>query len=135
MKTIISNSEPSNNVGIEKIHFENQESINEVKIVDYLEDPDNGQLIISLYSQLFSEGQLKISIHDSKVVIIVSELIGFNKTKTMYVSDWQSYSQQSYIRMRNISLLLPGDNFYLLRHFLVPEKFLLNIIIGKLIEN
>lgn len=135
MKAIMSNSEMSNNIGIEKVYFENRELINEVRIVDFLEDPEKGQLIISLYSQLFSDSQLKISIHDSKVVIIVSELIGFNKSTTAYVSDWQSYSQQSYVRMRNISLLLPGDNFYLLRHFLIPEKFLLNIIIGKLNDN
>lgn len=135
MKAIMSNSEMSNNIGMEKVYFENRELINEVRIVDFLEDPEKGQLIISLYSQLFSDSQLKISIHDSKVVIIVSELIGFNKSTTAYVSDWQSYSQQSYVRMRNISLLLPGDNFYLLRHFLIPEKFLLNIIIGKLIDN
>ncbi len=135
MKAIVSNSEPSNIIGIGKVHFENQELINEVKVVDYFEDTEKGQLIISLYSQLFSDSQLKISIHDSKVVIIVSELIGFNKSATTYISDWQSYSQQSYVRMRNISLLLPGDNFYLLGHFLVPEKSLLNIIIGKLIDN
>ncbi len=128
MKAIVSNSEPSNIIGIGKVHFENQELINEVKVVDYLEDPEKGQIIISLYSQLFSDGQLKISIHDSKVVIIVSELIGFNNSATTYVIDWQGYSQKSYVRMRNISLLLPGDNFYLLGHFLVPEKSLLNII-------
>lgn len=135
MKANINTIEPSNNIGIETVRFDNQELTNEVKIVDYFEDLLKGQLIISLYSRLFSESQLKISIRDSKVIIIVSELIGFNKSETMYVSDWQSFSQQSYVRMRNISLLLPGDNFYLLRHFVVPEKFLLNIIIGKLIEN
>jgi len=135
MKANISSVQPSNNIGIETIRFENQELTNEVKIVDYFEDLQKGQLIISLYSQLFSESQLKISIRESKVIIIVSELIGFNKTAPMFVSDWQTYGQQSYVRMRNISLLLPGDNFYLLRHFVIPEKFLLNIIIGKLLEN
>lgn len=135
MKSIIKNSESHKNTGIEKIHFGNQEVTKEVKIVDYFEDPEKGQLIISLYSQLFSENHLKIFIRDNKVVIVVSELINSNKSASLYVSDWQSYSEQSYVRMRNISLMLPGENFYLLRHFLVPEKLLLNIIIGKLIDN
>ena len=134
MKAII-NSIQSKNIGIEKIHFENQELTKEVKIVDYFEDLQKGQLVISLYSQIFSDSELKVSIRDSKVIIIVSQLIDFNKSASMYVSDWQTYSPQSYIRMRNISLLLPGDNFYLLRHYVVPEKLLLNIIIGKLLEN
>lgn len=135
MKAIIGNIESSNIIGMEKVLFENQQVADEVKIVEYFEDPEKGQLLISLYSQLFSESQLKISIRESKIVIIVSELVGFNKSATTYTSDWQTYSQQSYMRMRNISLFLPGDNFYMLRHFVVPEKFLLNIILGKLIEN
>jgi hypothetical protein len=135
MKAIFGNEVPTNMIGMEKIHIENHESAEDVKIVDYIEDPQRGQLLISLYSHLFTESQLKISIGESKIVIIVSELVGFNKSFATYISDWQTYSQQSYVRMRNISLFLPGDNFYLLRHFVVPEKFLLNIILGKLIEN
>jgi hypothetical protein len=135
MKAFFENSNPSNIVGMEKIHFENQQVADEVKVVEFNEDTEKGQIIISLYSQLFSESQLKISIRESKIVIIVSELVGFNKTTSNYISDWQTYSQKTYVRMRNISLFLPGDNFYLLRHFIVPEKFLLNIILGKLIEN
>jgi len=135
MKSTINNSEISKYMGIEKVHFSNQQISDEAKIVDYFEDPDKGQLIISLYSQLFAENQQKIYIRDNKLIIIVSELIHSYKSDSSYVSDWQSFTQQSYIRMRNISLFLPGDNFYLLRHYLVPEKFLLNIIVGKLIDN
>jgi hypothetical protein len=135
MQAFIGNTEPSNIIGMEKILFENQQVAEEVKIVEYVEDTEKGQLLISLYSQLFSESQLKISIRESKIVIIVTELVGFGNSSTTYISDWQTYSQKSYLRMRNISLLLPGDNFYLLRHIVVPEKFLLNIILGKLIGN
>ncbi|HPE77017.1 MAG TPA: hypothetical protein P5210_07035 [Draconibacterium sp.] len=135
MQAFIGNTEPSNIIGMEKILFENQQVAEEVKIIEYAEDTEKGQLLISLYSQLFSESQLKISIRESKIVIIVTELVGFGNSSTTYISDWQTYSQKSYLRMRNISLLLPGDNFYLLRHIVVPEKFLLNIILGKLIGN
>ncbi|MBK6285197.1 MAG: hypothetical protein IPF54_23430 [Draconibacterium sp.] len=135
MQAFIGNTEPSNIIGMEKILFENQQVAEEVKIVEYAEDTEKGQLLISLYSQLFSESQLKISIRESKIVIIVTELVGFGNSSTTYISDWRTYSQKLYLRMRNISLLLPGDNFYLLRHIVVPEKFLLNIILGKLIEN
>lgn len=135
MKAIINNSESPQINRIKNIYFGNQEDAKEVKIIDYFEDPEKMQLNISLYSQLFSENQLKIFIRDNKVVIVVSELINSNKWGTTYISDWQIYNQQSYVRMRNISLLLPGDNFYMLRHYLVPEKYLLNIIIGKVIDN
>jgi hypothetical protein len=135
MKATINQSDISNNLGIEKVHFRNQEISNEAQIVDYFENPENGQLIISLYSHLFAENQQKIYIRENKLIIIVSELIHTYKSNSVYVSDWQSFCQQSYVRMRNISLFLPGDDFYILRHYLVPEKFLLNIIIGKLVKN
>ena len=134
MKAIINNTDLSNHHVIEKVYFEDQETKKDVEIIDYYEDQVKGQLFMSLYSPLFSENQQKIYIRDNKLIIIVSEII-HSVSKTTYVSDWQNYSQQSYIRMRNISLFLPGDNFYLLRHFLIPEKFLLNIIIGKVIDN
>ena len=135
MKAIHYNTGSYNNFGLEKLHIESHDFINEVKIVDYFEDPEKAQLIISLYSQLFAENQQKIYIRENKLVIIVSELVHSINPDTVYISDWQSYSQQSYTRLRNISLFLPGDNFYLLRHYLIPERFLLNIVIGKLLEN
>jgi len=135
MKAIMNNDKLLNNIGLEKIHFGNQETNQPVKVVDYSEDPEKGQLIISLYSQLFSNNQLRIFIRDDKIIIVVSEHIYANQSSTAFVSDWQSYNPTSYTRMRNISLMLPGENFYLLRHFVVPEKLLLNIILGQLIDN
>lgn len=135
MKATINNIEISKNIGIEKVHFVNQEIADNVSIVDYFEDPVNGQLVISLYSELFSENQQKIFIRDNTLVIIVSQIIRTYKSDSAYVSDWQSFGQQSYIRMRNISLMLPGDNFYLLRHFFIPDKLLLKIFMRKLIDN
>lgn len=135
MKSLVYNTETPNRVGIENIYFENQKTREQVQIIDYFDDPQNGQLIISLRSQLFAENQQKIYLRENKLIIIVSELVRTYKSDSTYVSDWQTYGQQAYVRMRNISLFLPGDNFYLLRHYFVPEKLILNIVIGKLIDN
>jgi len=135
MKSLVYNTETPNRLGIENIYFENQKTREQVQIIDYFDDPQNGQLIISLRSQLFAENQQKIYLRENKLIIIVSELVRTYKSDSTYVSDWQTYGQQAYVRMRNISLFLPGDNFYLLRHYFVPEKLILNIVIGKLIDN
>jgi hypothetical protein len=134
MKAIINNTDLSHHHVIDKVYFEDQEAQNDVEIIEYCEEQVKGEVFLSLYSPLFSENHQKIYIRDNKLIIIVSEII-HSLPKTTYISDWQNYSQQSYVRMRNISLFLPGDNFYLLRHFLIPERFLLNIIIGKVIDN
>jgi hypothetical protein len=134
MKAIINHNESPKNPEIKKVQFGNLASTDEVKIIDYEAIGKKGLFIISLYSQLFFEDRFKITVHNNRMSIVLSELIeGSSPALARY--DWQGYSKQSYFRMRNISLLLPGDNFYLLRHFLVPEKFLLKIILGHPLEN
>jgi len=134
MKAIINHNESPKNLEIQKVQLGNPNVTDEVKIIDYGAIGEKGLFIISLYSQLFFEDRFKVTVHNNRMSIIISELIeGSSPTLTWH--DWQGYSKQSYIRMRNISLLLPGDNFYLLRHFLVPDKFLLKIILGHPVAN
>ena len=134
MKTIINHNESSENIEIQKVQLGNPVGTDEIKVIDYEAIGKKGLFIISLYSQLFFEDSFKVTVHSNRMNIIISELMkGSSPALTRY--DWQGYSKQSYVRMRNISLLLPGDNFYLLRHFLVPEKFLLKIILGQPVEN
>lgn len=132
---MINHFSPEYRTDLARNHFGNQELSDEIKIVDFLEETENGQYIISLYSQLFSGNKLKVFIRNNKVVIFITEYIESGQRTTMYVSDWQSFYPQSYTRMRNVSLVLPGDNFFLLRHFLVPEKYLLKILLGRLKDN
>ena len=135
MKTITNNLNTTVQPVPGNIQFGNKEMTSEIKIIDYQEEPEKGQLEISLYSRLFSVGQLKVFVRNNKVIIFITEQIDSNRTSRMYVSDWQSFFPQSYTRMRNVSLILPGDNFYLIRHFLISEQFMLKIFLGKLIDN
>lgn len=134
MKAIINSNESPKNLEIQKVQFGQPMNTDEVKIIDFEAVGKKGLFIISLYSQLFFEDRFKIAVHNSRLSIVISEYVeGSSPALAHY--DWQGYSKQSYTRMRNISLMLPGDNFYLLRHFLVPEKFLLKIILGQPVEN
>ncbi len=135
MKTMINQFPQEHKTDIAKIHFGNQEMSNEIEIVDFLEETENGQFIISLYSELFFNSQLKVFIRENRVVLFITEYVEPNRQAAFYVSDWQSFYPQKYTRMRNVSLVLPGDNFFLLRHFLVPEKYLLRILLGQLTDN
>lgn len=134
MKAIINNNDTHQNPEIQKIQLGHTFETDKIKIVDYEDIGEKGLSIITLYSQLFFEDRFKVAVHSNRINIIISELIEGNSPELARY-DWQGYSKQSYFRMRNISLLLPGDNFYLLRHFLVPEKFLLKIILGHPVVN
>lgn len=135
MKTMINHFAPEHKTDLISTHFGNLEGSDEIKIVDFLEETENGQFVISMYSPLFSGNKLKVFVRGNKLVLFITEVVESSQSTTLYVSDWQNYYPQSYTRMRNVSFFLPGDNFFLLRHFLVPEKYLLKILLGQLTDN
>lgn len=135
MKATVDSHEIVKNRDFGTIQFSQQEIPEEIKVVKYLKKDEDGRFIISLYSQLFSGNQLNVFIRNNRIVLFITEFVDSGKFETRYVSDWQNLYPQSYTRMRNVSLLLPGDNFFLLRHFLVPEKYLLKILLGQISDS
>lgn len=135
MKSITNNTEQFNNTFLNKIKFGKRGDSDDVQIVNYIEKPEQGKIIISLYSQLFSGNQLNVFIRDNKIVLFITEVIKSDASETKYVSDWQNFYPRTYTRMRSVSLFLPGDNFFLMRYFLIPEEFMLKIILGQVTEN
>ena len=97
------------------------------RISGFVKEEDNFSL--SVFSLLFSKNNIKVSLKGNKIIIITSEMVN-NENTNMYV-DWQIYQQKSYIRMRSINIILPGKNFYLLRHYFIPEEFQLKIILKR----
>ncbi len=134
MKAIINLNEVSENQISQNNAFANAET-DEVKVIEYREVPDKNQIVVSLHSALFSENQIQVLIRGNKVIILITEQVVSGKTAGVYFSDWQSFYPQSYSRIRNVSFMLPGDNFYLLRYIQIPEEFFLKIILGRLINN
>ena len=107
----------------------------EVKLVDYTRDLDKGQIIILLSSLLFSDNKVRIYIRENKMVVVVTEVVDTTYSPNNFVTDWQRFTKRTYERIHNLNLVLPGDNFYLLRHYVLPEKYLLKIILGKMVKN
>lgn len=117
---------------IEPFHFSIGETHNNVEIVDYTEEKDN--LIITLFSLMFEDDNFKFFFHGNKLVIVVTEKVR-SEQHEMPVVDWYRFNGYAHERLRNVSIFLPGDNFYLLRHFLIPEKYLLKIFLGQITDN
>ena len=131
METMKNNFAPAHNTELASVQFGNQEFSDEIKIVE----TENGQFVVSLCSPLFADSNLKVFVRDNKIVLFITEYIEPGELSTLYVSDWHSFYPQSYTRMRNVSLELPGDDFFLMKHILVPEKSMLKIILGQLTDS
>ncbi len=108
---------------------------NEIKIIDYLKETGNGQYLITLHSEVLVDNELVVIVRENRVILLVTEKVYPQRSGNVFTSDWQSFYPKSYIRMRNVKILLPGDNFYILRHFQIAESFLLKIFLGKMNEN
>ena len=117
---------------IEPFHFRIQDTHDKVEIVDYTDE--NGGLIITLFSLLFNEDNFRFFLHENKLVIVITEKVQ-SARQELPVVDWHRFHGSTYERLRNVSIYLPGDNFYLLRHIVIPEKFLLKVILGQVKDN
>lgn len=135
MKTYTNFSNDISKLGTNINVYPNADTNSEVKLVDYTRDLEKGQIIILLSSLLFSENNVRIFIRGNKMAVIVTEVVDTTYSPNNFVTDWQRYTKPKYERIHNLNLVLPGDNFYLLRHYVLPEKYLLKIILGKTVAN
>ena len=135
MKAYTNFSNDISQLGADVNLYTNSEVGKEVKLVDYTRDLDKGQIIILLSSLLFSDNNVNIYIHENRMVVVVTEIVDTTYSPNNFVTDWQRFTKRTYERMHNLNLVLPGDNFFLLRHLVLPEKYLLKIILGKTMEN
>lgn len=135
MSTIVNHHNSVDILNPEILFAQNKQKPKKVKILDIVSNPKTKQHELTLESQLFSEEPVNVSVHGNKLNLIVSELVDVSRSTKLQHYNWQSYFYQSYTRMQNITVFLPGDNFFMIRSFLIPEKFLLKIILGQLIHN
>ena len=133
MKPVISH--PSSDFQLDHGYFNDEKNASDIKFVDYAVDDKKGKVEITLFSELFWKSTLKLSLRNDKIIIIISEVIYPQLHNQLFINDWQSYNLHPYIRMRNVSLMLPGDNFILVRHFVIPEQYLLKIFLKQIIRN
>ena len=135
MKAFVNYSDDISTLGTGISVYNHPDAHKEVKLVDYTRDLEKGKIIVILSSLLFAENNVKIYIRENKMVVVVTEVVDTTYSPTSFVTDWQRFTQRTYERMHSLNLVLPGDNFFLLRHFVLPEKYLLKIILGKMVEN
>ncbi len=135
MKAFVNYSDDISTLGTGINVYTNPDTHKEVKLVDYTRDLEKGRIFIILSSLLFNENNVKIYIRDNKMAVVVTEVVDTTYSPNSFVTDWQRFTKRTYERMHNLNLVLPGENFYLLRHFVLPEKYLLKIILGEMVGN
>lgn len=109
-------------------HRVSQQKEPAIEIVDFMEETERGKYIISLQSSMFSSCQPKVSIEDGNVIMLVKEE---DCVESTYVSDWQNDFSEQQPKTRSFRFDLPGDDYYIVQHYRLPESSLLRIVLGR----
>ncbi|MCY1723129.1 hypothetical protein OU798_22465 [Prolixibacteraceae bacterium Z1-6] len=135
MQTIIENREIHTNEYSGKISFGNRDAAEDLRIVDYMKLTENGESVITLYSQQFFNNQIKVRLKGEKISLILTEFVDARRSAQAVFNTWEVLNKHSYTRIHNISIMLPGDNFYILRNYEVADDLLLKIVLSPMLDN
>ena len=127
---------------VKKFHFNNDQNLDipfiekrndfDVNIAGFSYNFLKNQYKLSIYSDLILKDNYTISLDDDKLIIIIAEIREYNKPA--YIHNFQrNYSQtDTYERIRSMDIYLPGKDFYLVRHYAIPKKSMLYVILSTL---
>ena len=101
-----------------------------IKVIDFQKIHKN--YLLQLEMPNISDDNYRIFIKGYYLTLILSEQKEINRPVHIHNMKWDIYRQSNYELMRNIDIWLPGDNFYLIKHYTIPEKQLLKILLGKM---
>ena len=108
---------------------------NKICIVDQRIDSSAGKAELTLKSPLITDDSYKLILRGNQLILVISELIQITNFTPSHYYKRQFHSKGAYERLRSIRIMLPGNNFYILRHYTIPENNSLKIILGRIRHN
>ncbi len=135
MQTRLDNKEFENRVYLAGSPMENQKVVKDLSIVDYMKKTASGESVVTLCSQQLFSNSIKVRVRDEKIILIISEYVDARRTSLQGQNTWEALYKHSYSRIYTIRIMLPGDNFYILRNYELSDKIFLKINLQKSIEN
>jgi len=102
----------------------------DVEITGFIYSYFKNRYKLNIYSKLIFKDNYSLSLIDNKLFVVISEIKQLNKPSYLHNYNWKNSDINSYERIRSMDILLPGDDFYLIRHFVVPDKNTLSIILS-----
>jgi hypothetical protein len=105
----------------------------DIKIIDFQKIHNRHVLQLDVLN--LTKDNYRVFIKGNYLTVIVSEPKEINRPVRIHNMNWSINSQANYEVMKNIDIWLPGNNFYLIQHYIVPESQVLTIILGRMHMN
>jgi hypothetical protein len=106
----------------------------DISIMDFHKIHKDHYLLI-LGIDNISEDNYRLFINGRYLTVILSESRELNRPVYVHHMNWGIFNTRNYEILKNVDIWLPGDNFYLIRHFSVPEDQVLKVFLGEMHMN
>jgi hypothetical protein len=105
----------------------------EIKLVNFQKNKNKFLLQVEL--DIMGNDNYRLLIKGNYLTLIVTEKKEISRPIYIHNINWRLFDNSEYEVMKSVDFLLPGNNFYLVRHFFVPADKILNIYLARIHYN
>lgn len=118
-------AKPNNNVMLPYINSKNEDQI---KLIDFKKYQEYYMLQLNVKN--IDVKNYRLFIKGRCLSVVVSEIHRYPKPAYVHDFSWSNFDRESYEVFKSVDVWLPGENFYLIRHFVYPYDELLELMLG-----
>lgn len=105
----------------------------EIKLVDFQKIRRTHLLQLELNN--LKEDNYRLFLKGHYLTMIITEIRSISKPVYVHNMDWRLINNNEYEVMKSVDIWLPGNNFYLIKHYAIPEDQTLKIFLGQMHVN
>ena len=105
----------------------------EIKLVDF--QKINRTHLLQLELLNLKKDNYRIFLKGHYLSLIITETKIIPRPVHVHNIDWNLDYNHGYDVMKSVDIWLPGDNFYLIKHYAIPEDQVLKIFLGQMHMN
>ncbi len=106
----------------------NRESNELVKLISFKRSTD--YFVLRLNVKNIDVKNYRLFIKGKCLTVVISEMHQYSKPTYIQNFSWYDFNKESYEILKSVDVWLPGDNFYMMRHFVYPYEELLELMLG-----
>ena len=105
----------------------------DISLVDF--QKMNKIYMMTFNTTKLDEDSYRVFLKGHYLTLIISEPKVISKPFYTHKINWHSFAHNSYEVFKTVDVWLPGNNFYLIRHYMMPGNQVLRILLGELHHN
>lgn len=105
----------------------------DVSLVDF--QKLNKIFMITFNTMKLDDDSYRVFLKGHYLTLIISEPKVISKPTHIHNLNWHSFSHSNYEVFKSVDVWLPGNDFYLIRHYLLPGNQVLRVLLGEMHHN